>query len=164
MSRSGDTSEQEEDPFALWSEVEVMDVADRAFRWQPSGFHPGESWAPSMNTFFARSSKRSRMVVVIELAGLEPDDLKIEIHEHRLVVRGSRRSPEPDRAAGETVQIQSLEIDHGRFVRWLPLPRRARPEGMTCRYESGMLWIEIPLSPTRSSPTKGPVAQKETFG
>lgn len=135
---------------ASWSEALLFDAADRAFDWHQPGFYPTEPWSPAMNAYIGRSGRSAgRLVVILDLAGVDTQSLEVGVDGSRLVIRGRRAAPEPARVAGETLHMVGMEIDHGSFSRQLPLPEGARVDRMRNEYGDGMLWLEIPLGAVR---------------
>jgi HSP20 family protein len=82
--------------------------------------------------------------VVLELPGIDPDELQLETSERVLVVSGVRERPH---AAG--ARHHQLEIEYGRFVRRIELAEEVEPHAASADYEAGMLRIELPLAGSR---------------
>ncbi len=80
-------------------------------------------------------------VVTAELAGVNPDELELEIQGRNLILSG-RREP----AANESDVYQQVEIERGYFRRVIELGAEVRAEEAKARYEDGMLRIELPLA------------------
>jgi HSP20 family protein len=80
------------------------------------------------------------LVVVMELAGVGRDDVRLATGEDELVVQGRRR--EPVELSKE--RYLALEISHGDFERRVPLPAGLRLDGVSASYRDGFLVIRIP--------------------
>ena len=63
----------------------------------------------------------------------------------RVVLRGTRATPEPTDGEGRAIQMLALEIDFGPFERVIELPAEADDEGAHAEHENGLLWIYLPL-------------------
>jgi len=87
----------------------------------------------------AYTSEPASAVVTVELAGVDPDDLEIEIQGRQLVLSG-RRGP-----AVEGEIYQQVEIERGGFRRTVELAAEVSAEQAKASYEDGMLRIELPL-------------------
>jgi HSP20 family protein len=87
----------------------------------------------------AYTSEPASAIVTVELAGVDPDDLNIEIQGRRLVLSG-HRGP----AVGCEI-YQQVEIERGRFRRTVELAAEVSAEQAKASYEDGMLRIELPL-------------------
>jgi HSP20 family protein len=79
-------------------------------------------------------------VVQAELAGIDPDELTLEIEGRELVLAGHRR---PAEAEGRV--YQQLEIDFGPFRRVIQLGADVVADEARATYGDGMLRIELPL-------------------
>lgn len=90
-----------------------------------------------------------RLVVVVEVAGADPESLRVGIDERYLVV-GGRRFGSGRRRGGSFVQ---KEIVTGDFVKRILLPVAVEYEGVAASYEDGMLVVVAPLAATAYMPT-----------
>jgi HSP20 family protein len=107
---------------------------------------PVVTWQPAVNVFECESCIR----ICVELAGVDPESVELDVFPGQLVIRGTRKSHEP--ATTEAVQtgairVMILEIDYGPFEREIPLPRDIYPERIKSQWEEGMLWLSIPRRP-----------------
>jgi HSP20 family protein len=111
------------------------DVFDR------TGLAPARrgGFSPAVDVFYQGDPPRA--VVQAELAGIDPDELTLEIEGRELVIAGHRR---PDDAEGRL--YQQLEIDFGPFRRVIPLGAEVIPDQARATYTDGILRIELPLA------------------
>jgi HSP20 family protein len=100
-----------------------------------------------------RSTRRSRLVVVVELAGVDPANLRVAVERGQLVVSGERRRP---REEGSVYQL--MELEYGSFERRIPLPPDADVAGGEARFDRGLLRITFPLAKTRTRAGRAMVA------
>ena len=96
-------------------------------------------FSPAVDVFYQGDPPRA--VVQAELAGIDPDELTLEIEGRELVIAGHRR---PDDAEGRL--YQQLEIDFGPFRRVIPLGAEVIPDQARATYTDGILRIELPLA------------------
>jgi HSP20 family protein len=82
-----------------------------------------------------------RAVVKAELAGVDPDEVALEIRGRQLVIVGERR---PDQDAGRL--YQQIEIEHGPFRRVVELGADVVAEEARASYEDGILEVQVPLA------------------
>jgi HSP20 family protein len=82
-----------------------------------------------------------RAVVHAELAGIDPDEISLEIEGRELVIAGHRR---PDDSEGRV--YQQLEIDFGPFRRTIPLGADVVADQARATYRDGILRVELPLA------------------
>ena len=103
---------------------------------QPGPFR----WQPAINAFQCDKGLR----VCVDLAGVDRSQVDLTVEPQRVVIRGTRPSPEPaddDRA----VQMIAFEIDYGPFERVLELPRLVDVKQAKAEQHNGLLWIELPF-------------------
>jgi HSP20 family protein len=119
---------------------ELAALRERMNRLFDEGVTPDKSgtpaWVPSVDVY--RVGKR--MIITLELPGIEPGDVEISSSGRTLLV-GGRRQAAP---AGEVGALQ-LERTWGEFSRSIPLPAGARPAEKKTSFEDGVLRIEIPI-------------------
>ncbi len=78
--------------------------------------------------------------VVLDLAGVDEDEVSIELFEDALVVTGDRRIDGPP---GEA-RYHLSEIRRGPFRIEVLLPARIEADGVTAGYDRGLLSISLP--------------------
>jgi HSP20 family protein len=100
-------------------------------------------FSPAVDVFYEHppAPDPPRAVVQAELAGIDPDELTLEIEGRELVLAGHRR---PSDAEGRV--YQQLEIDFGPFRRVIQLGADVIADSARATYRDGMLRIELPLA------------------
>ncbi|MEA2323674.1 MAG: hypothetical protein QOD81_3524 [Solirubrobacteraceae bacterium] len=113
-------------------------------------------FSPAVDVFYEGDPPRA--VVQAELAGIDPDELSLEIEGRELVIAGHRRP-----ADSEGRLYQQLEIDFGPFRRVIPLGAEVVPDRARATYTDGILRIDLPLArpETRSRSVPIEVARDE---
>jgi HSP20 family protein len=122
------------------------DVLDRGLSPRRRG-----GFSPAVDVYYA--SDPPRAVVRADLAGIDPDEVQLEIRGRELVLSGHR-----DPQAGEDRVYQQLEIEHGPFRRVVPLGADVDADAAAATYEDGILTVELPLvrpKQPRSVPIRG---------
>ena len=95
-----------------------------------------ESWLPAVDVF----DNKDAVVVKAELAGMDPDDIQIEVEDNVLTVKGERRFEE----TVDEERYYRVERRYGSFQRSLALPQGVKPEDISASYEDGILTVTVP--------------------
>lgn len=96
-------------------------------------------FSPAVDVLYA--SDPARAIVTAELAGIDIEDLELELEGSRLILAGHRKPPAAD---GEV--YQQVEIEHGPFRRVVELAGETIPDGARAEYRDGILRVELPLA------------------
>ena len=88
-----------------------------------------------------RTEEPDELRVVVELAGVEPDDVHIVVQERALIVAGRRNRVNPECR----ISYHLLEIEHGPFERRIGLPVDVDPERARATYDQGLLVVRLPV-------------------
>ncbi len=94
-----------------------------------------------------------QMIVSIDLPGMRPEDVTIEIDDRTLCVRGERRRAHTVSEGG----VRRSERQYGRFERLVDLPPGADPDGARAWFRDGVLEVSIPAPPRAGVPRRVPV-------
>jgi HSP20 family protein len=125
------------------------DVFERSTGLRSRGF------SPSVDVYYKEDPPSA--VVKAELAGIDIDDVLLEIRGRQLIIAGERRQPE------ESGRVyQQIEIEHGPFRRLVELGADVVADEARASYEDGVLRVEIPLArPQGGSPRRVPIEEGE---
>jgi HSP20 family protein len=77
--------------------------------------------------------------VVVELAGIDPETLRIFADDRTLVVAGARSRPAHGR-------YFHMEIEHGPFQRRIQFAEPVDPAGASAEYRRGLLTVVVPVA------------------
>ncbi len=88
-----------------------------------------------------------RLLVLVEIAGIRTDDLKITLTHEQLVITGFRDRPQHSASA-----FHQVEIFFGEFRVDIHLPWPVDAEAVTASYDDGFLKVELPRRPARQIP------------
>jgi HSP20 family protein len=102
-----------------------------------SGLRHG--FRPAVDCFL--TTDPHQLVVIVELAGVDPESIEIHVAERTLTLAGHRARPRVD---GQV--YQQAEIEYGRFERRIPLGHDIAPASASAVYETGMLRITLPIA------------------
>ncbi len=103
-------------------------------------------WDPHVNIY----EMEDRVVVCVELAGMAPGDLDVQVQGGILHVRGQRHKPVVPEAQGP-IGVHLMEIDSGTFHRQLPMPVELDFSASKANYKNGYLWITLPKRPDEAA-------------
>lgn len=93
------------------------------------------SWAPAADVYETGDS----FVVLMELPGIDEDDVEMAVDGDRLVVKGERRAQLPARPD----RFHRMERSHGVFVRTFDLTQPVDPDQVVAQFRDGLLRIEL---------------------
>ncbi len=98
-----------------------------------------KGWKPLTDLF----ETDENVVVMIDIAGISINDVKLTLQNNVLTIRGIRREHPPS----EKRHYHKMEIDFGPFERRIELPARVDPDRAERRYLQGFLEIVLPKQP-----------------
>ncbi|GAB4244311.1 MAG: hypothetical protein Kow00129_03850 [Thermoleophilia bacterium] len=115
---------------------------------------------PNVDVYYIKSD--NQMIVKLELAGIDPADVELQVHDHVLHIRGNRY----DRGDKDKV-YQQMEIGYGTFERQIRLPLEVSVDEATAAYKDGFLLITLPVAesePRRIAIKRGPESAESGMG
>jgi HSP20 family protein len=92
---------------------------------------------------------RGRIVAIVEVAGADPDSLRVDVDERHLYIAGRRREPLRLRSAS----FVQKEIAYGDFAKRIHLPVAVEFDGVAASYADGVLIVALPIAATAYRPT-----------
>jgi HSP20 family protein len=133
---------------------DLRDEIDELFAdlWQVSrlsGLRRG--FRPQLDCF--RTDEPPSFTVVVDISGVNPDDVRVIASEQTLVISGERQ-----RQRGEGRVYQQMEMEYGSFERVLQLPDDADVSQAEARYDRGLLTIVMPIAAKAAKPERVPIA------
>ncbi|HYZ76310.1 MAG TPA: Hsp20/alpha crystallin family protein [Gaiellaceae bacterium] len=119
--------------------------------WQVPRFATGRGgFRPQVDCY--RTEDPPAVTVVVELPGVDPDEVQIVATPQALLVAGERRRPQVEGSL-----YQRMEIDYGPFRREVALADDVDPEHGYASYERGLLKVVLPLAEQAPRPAKVPI-------
>ncbi len=117
------------DPFRLFDEL--LEDGSRA---------PAERvWWPAADAF----EGDGKLVVRLEVPGIEKGDVDVKLDGNVLTVRGQRRLDFEDKRAN----YHRLESSYGAFTRSFMVPETVDRDKVAAEYKDGILTVTLPLKP-----------------
>ena len=95
--------------------------------------HPN-IWAPPTDVY----ETETRLIVRVEIAGMDEDDFSVRVEQGRLLISGIR--PETP----ETRAFHRMEIHYGEFFTEVELPEALNLNQVEAEYINGFLLVTIP--------------------
>ena len=96
------------------------------------------AWTPNTDVYETPEG----LVVKMEIAGIEKENLEITLNDRLLLVRGHRKDPCRERRCS----FRQMEIDYGPFERRIVIPRSVDGGRVRAKFQNGFLHIELPKS------------------
>lgn len=108
--------------------------------WERAGYVPRREtgFSPRIDVYYCGDPPRA--VIKADLAGIDPEELSLEINGRELTISGHRPVQETEGRV-----YQQVEIDTGPFGRVVELSADVVAEEARATYDDGMLRVEIPL-------------------
>ncbi len=112
--------------------------------FERTGFSPRRGFQPKVDVYYCGDpddEDAARAVVKADLAGVDIEEVGLEIRGRQLVIAGERRAQD-----SEGRLYQQIEIEHGPFRRVVELGADVVADSARATYEDGILRVEIPLA------------------
>jgi HSP20 family protein len=136
-------------PFSLLRRMtEEMDRVIQEVGMEREGGN-GTGWSPAVEV----SQGDGKYNIHVELPGLEPKDVKVDVENDALVIQGERRFEQEEKEGG----VQRTERQYGLFYRSVPLPEGAKVEQAQAKFHNGVLEVSIPVPEQQSNRRSIPV-------
>ena len=119
---------------------------------------PAGAFAPRTDVYYCEGAPEEggaptpRAVVIVDLAGVAPDAVGLEVSGRVLVISGTRPVRETEGRA-----YQQVEIPTGTFRRTVELGVDVDATAATATYQDGLLRIELPFEMRSRTPQSVPV-------
>lgn len=111
-------------------------VFDESFTSTPSLIK--DSFVPKCNI----EEKRKHYLVEVEIPGVDPQDVEIELEGNTMIIKGERkREVETE---DEENKVHVFEQSYGSFYRSFTLPENANLDDIDAKNKNGILTIKIP--------------------
>lgn len=99
---------------------------------------PAATWTPRVSV----SESETNYQMVVELPGLDPSQVNVEMHEGRLEISGEKKTAD----SVEGVEYLRDERLQGEFKRTFEFSKQIEPEGIQAQFKHGVLTIDLPKS------------------
>ena len=103
-----------------------------------SRYAQGLAWAPQLETY----TDGGKYHVRVDLAGVDPKDVQIEVHGNQLSISGERKS---EKEVSEDKYLHR-EFSYGSFQRVISLPQEVEADQVEANFNNGLLELTAPIS------------------
>ena len=100
------------------------------------------AWAPQIEVF----QREGQLVIRADLPGMKKDDVRVELRDDAVVIRGERQEERNEEREG----FYRTERSYGSFYREIPLPEGVDPEEATANFRDGVLEITMPAEESQA--------------
>jgi HSP20 family protein len=103
---------------------------------KPLGYQPDECFHPPMDIYETEDD----LVVVMEIAGMKPEDIQVLFEKDLLSISGMRT----EYCSSRKTRLHQMEIDYGNFQRTLHIPFPLKTDEIRANYHEGFLIVTVP--------------------
>ena len=108
-------------------------------------------WAPQVEVL----EKNGQSIVRADLPGLDKNDVKVEVTDDGLTIRGERKQESEEKKEG----YYRSERCYGSFYRLIPLPEGVQGDRASASFKNGVLEVTMPtptkeMKPARQVPVR----------
>jgi len=121
-------------PVVRWEPFQDAASLQRLYRMLGAAVE--RNWMPAVDIIDTPDA----FVFKAELAGMQPEDVHIELEDDVLTIKGERHQEERP----ETEQYQSTEWHYGAFQRSISLPHSVKRDAIEATYENGVVEVRVP--------------------
>jgi len=113
-------------------------------------------WSPRVDL----SETDAAIIARIDLPGMKPEDIQVDVQDYRLTVRGERKSETKE----EDENFVHIERYFGSFYRTLALPENVVTDKVEAKFEDGVLVVNVPKAQQKKAKRIAvkPAAELET--
>jgi HSP20 family protein len=121
-------------PVVRWEPFQDAASLQRLYRMLGAAVE--RNWMPAVDIIDTPDA----FVLKAELAGMQPEDVHIELEDDVLTIKGERHQEE----RLENEEYQSTEWHYGAFQRSISLPHSVKRDAIEATYENGVLEVRVP--------------------
>ncbi len=125
------------------SMAKLQDRMNRLFE----NFFDGDHWPVAREGFVPAVDvvdTDEKLVVKVELPGVDPKDIDVSVHDNVLTIRGEKKSEREEKEKAWHLR----ESTYGSFSRSMTLPPSVNADKIEATCAAGVLTLSLPKSPT----------------
>jgi len=100
------------------------------------------------------TQQNGNLKVHAELAGLKPEDVKLEVTDDSLIIEGERKYEHEEKDKGG---VYRSERRYGKFYRQIPLPEGANVDQANAQFNNGVLEVTLPVPERKTNRREIPI-------
>lgn len=127
-------------PRSSWTDVGTRDVTSRTL----------DTFRPRLD--LKENADTNTVTATIELPGVKPEDIRVDVQNDRLTVSGETESSSTETREGGNYVVR--ERSYGSFSRTLVLPPGTKPEDIKANLDNGVLRITFPKAASDQLPKR----------
>jgi len=122
---------------ANWGLMDLRDEIEKMFNDFGAGGETSEGfWTPSVDI----SEESDKLIMSIELPGVDKKDVKINLHENVLTIEGQKTRQIEE----QKDKYYRCERSYGKFSRSFTLPTKVVADKIDANYKDGILTVTLP--------------------
>jgi HSP20 family protein len=121
------------------SRSELDQLMDRFLGMRPESRWPTGGYEVPTDVFHTED----KLVIRVDLPGVNPDDVEVTVQENVLLVNGKRHFPHD----ADNIRFVRRGTFYGDFTQRVALGKGLDVDGITARFETGVLELSIPYAP-----------------
>jgi HSP20 family protein len=130
-------------PQALWPFTGLRSEVNRLFDHFLTDANGNGQERTAWNPALDLGENDKEITIRVEVPGITPDAIDIQIHGDQLVISGEKKSVTEKDEAG----YHHRETTYGKFSRTVTLPDAVDRDNVTADYNHGVLTVKVPKSP-----------------
>jgi HSP20 family protein len=107
------------------------------------------TWVPPLEV----REENGQLVISTEIPGVDPNDVKVEVRDDSLVIRGERKRD----WEGDEQGVHRSERSYGAFYREIPLPESAKVDQAKADFRNGVLEVRVPVPESQRKTREIPI-------
>jgi HSP20 family protein len=107
------------------------------------------TWVPPLEV----REDNGQLVISTEIPGVDPNDVKVEVRDDSLVIRGERKREWEEDEQG----VHRSERYYGVFYREIPLPEGAKVDQAKADFRNGVLEVRVPVPESQRKAREIPI-------
>ena len=119
-------------------QIDMENLVEQLFGERLKGSQPTAAFNPKIEV----TESDSGYHVVVELAGVDPADVNVEMEEDRLEISGEKKVAELDEGVSSIKQERLV----GSFKRIFEFSKQVEPDQIKAEFKNGLLKIDLPKS------------------